>query len=448
MTDRPRRSARCARRATAALGQGRAPRESHRCRSRRSASCSRASSATRRPSSRRSRTRSSPARTSSSSASAARRRRGSPARLIELLDERGPGDRGLRDQRRPVRSRSAPRAATASPNDGDDVDDRVAHAATGATARSSRRRTSPIADLIGEVDPIKVAEGRYLSDELTIHYGLVPRTQPRHLRDQRASRPRRAHPGRPAQRHGRARRADPRLQGAAAARPVRRRLARTRRTTPTAGASSRRSRTASARRSARTTRRTIEHEIGIMEQERHDVRRRGHRRRSCPAYMKEIVAEITQLARRARRDLAALGRSVRVSIANYENLVSSALKRAHAHRRDAASSPRISDLPAVVASTAGKIELESVGDVAEERVIERLVQRAVLNVFNRTFSLGEFDSLLAAFERGATMHVSSTLAQRRIREAGAADPGHEGRGREARRCGKPGRSRRCGRVRP
>ncbi|MCZ7629112.1 MAG: hypothetical protein M5U19_08630 [Microthrixaceae bacterium] len=31
-----------------------------------------------------------------------------------------------------------------------------------------------IADLIGEVDPIKVAEGRYLSDELTLHYGLVP----------------------------------------------------------------------------------------------------------------------------------------------------------------------------------------------------------------------------------------------------------------------------------
>src|SRR3982075_2397164 len=33
-----------------------------------------------------------------------------------------------------------------------------------------------IADLIGEVDPIKIAEGRYLADELTIHYGLVPRT--------------------------------------------------------------------------------------------------------------------------------------------------------------------------------------------------------------------------------------------------------------------------------
>ena len=33
-----------------------------------------------------------------------------------------------------------------------------------------------IADLVGEVDPVKVAEGRYLSDELTIHYGLLPRT--------------------------------------------------------------------------------------------------------------------------------------------------------------------------------------------------------------------------------------------------------------------------------
>src|SRR5947208_15736141 len=33
-----------------------------------------------------------------------------------------------------------------------------------------------ISDLIGEVDPVRVAEGRYLSDELTIHYGLIPRT--------------------------------------------------------------------------------------------------------------------------------------------------------------------------------------------------------------------------------------------------------------------------------
>ena len=53
---------------------------------------------------------------------------------------------------------------------------RVDRRATAATARSWPRPDITIADLIGEVDPIKVAEGRYLSDELTIHYGLLPRT--------------------------------------------------------------------------------------------------------------------------------------------------------------------------------------------------------------------------------------------------------------------------------
>src|SRR5438552_12384553 len=44
--------------------------------------------------------------------------------------------------------------------------------------RYSEKLATPdisIADLVGEVDPIKVAEGRYLSAELTIHYGLLPR---------------------------------------------------------------------------------------------------------------------------------------------------------------------------------------------------------------------------------------------------------------------------------
>ena len=46
------------------------------------------------------------------------------------------------------------------------------------TQRYGEKLATPdtsIADLIGEVDPIKVAEGRYLSDELALHYGLVPR---------------------------------------------------------------------------------------------------------------------------------------------------------------------------------------------------------------------------------------------------------------------------------
>ena len=69
-----------------------------------------------------------------------------------------------------------------------------------------------IADLIGEVDPIKVAEGPLSLRRA--HDPLRPGAahQPRHLRDQRVARPRRAHPGRSAQRARRARRADSRLQ--------------------------------------------------------------------------------------------------------------------------------------------------------------------------------------------------------------------------------------------
>ncbi len=57
-----------------------------------------------------------------------------------------------------------------------------------------------IADMIGDVDPIKAARsGRELGDELTMHYGLLPRANRGHLRDQRAAGPREQGPGRPVQ---------------------------------------------------------------------------------------------------------------------------------------------------------------------------------------------------------------------------------------------------------
>jgi len=59
-----------------------------------------------------------------------------------------------------------------------------------------------IADIIGDVDPIKAAKGGHLlSDELTIHYGLLPRAKPRHLCHQRTARSRRQDSGRPLQHH-------------------------------------------------------------------------------------------------------------------------------------------------------------------------------------------------------------------------------------------------------
>ena len=72
----------------------------------------------------------------------------------------------------------------------------------------------------------------------------------------------------------------------------------------------------------------------------------------------ELIAELTQLARRSTEVSQRSGVSVRVSIANIETLSANAVKRA-VRLGESRAAPRISDLPALVASTAGKVELET-----------------------------------------------------------------------------------------
>jgi magnesium chelatase subunit I len=124
--------------------------------------------------------------------------------------------------------------------------------------------------------------------------------------------------------------------------------------------------------------------------------------------MKEIVAELTHLARRSSDISQRSGVSVRVSICNYENLLSNALKRA-IRLREQQVAPRVSDLQALVASTAGKIEMEAVGDQDENKVVEKLIQRATLNVFNRHFQPAAFDELTRSFENGLKIEVSDDM---------------------------------------
>ena len=92
-----------------------------------------------------------------------------PARRVDADRRR------QRDQRRPVRTRCRTHARDLVAEHGDDTPIEWVHRDRRFGEKLATPDTS-IADLIGEVDPIKVAEGRYLSDELTIHYGLVPRT--------------------------------------------------------------------------------------------------------------------------------------------------------------------------------------------------------------------------------------------------------------------------------
>jgi magnesium chelatase subunit I len=263
-----------------------------------------------------------------------------------------------------------------------------------------------VADLIGEVDPIKVAEGRYLSDELTIHFGLLPRTHRGiFVINELPDLAERIQVGllnvmeeRDVQIRGYKVRLPLDLFVVASANPEDY-TNRGRIITPLKDRFGSQIRTHYPK--------TVEHEMDIMEQERgifHD----DEYETIVPDYMREIVAEVTHLARKSPDISQRSGVSVRVSVANYENMLSSALRRA-IRLREKQVAPRVSDLMALVQSTGGKIELETVGDRDEEKVIDKLLQKAVLNVFNRHFALHEFDELLANFDNGLKIEVGDGL---------------------------------------
>ncbi len=268
-----------------------------------------------------------------------------------------------------------------------------------AEDRYSEKLSTPdisIADLIGEVDPVKVAEGRYLSDELTIHYGLLPRTHRGIFSlNELPDLAERIQVGllnvmeeRDVQVRGYRVRLDLDLFVIASANPEDY-TSRGRIITPLKDRFGAQIRTHYPEESS-TEMAIVDAEAAAFGDASVPV--------EMPGFMKEITAELSQLARRSSEVSQRSGVSVRVTIANHETLAAAALKRA-VRLGEPSAAPRISDLPAVVASTAGKIELETLGDeTREDRVVEKLVARSVVNVFNRHFALSELAPLLERFE--------------------------------------------------
>jgi len=128
---------------------------------------------------------------------------------------------------------------------------------------------------------------------------------------------------------------------------------------------------------------------------------------SVPDFMTEIVAEISQLARRSPHVNQRSGVSARLSIANYETLVANAARRALASgEREVV--PRVSDLAALAASTSGKIEIETLEDGREGQVLERIVKAATLEVFRARVRPERLGSIVASFESGEIVHTART----------------------------------------
>jgi magnesium chelatase subunit I len=252
-----------------------------------------------------------------------------------------------------------------------------------------------IADLIGEVDPIKVAEGRYLSDELTLHYGLVPRTNRGIFAiNELPDLAERIQVGllnvleeRDVQVRGYKIRLPLDLMLFASANPEDY-TNRGRIITPLKDRFGAQIRTHYPL--------DVDTEMAIVAQEATPFEAEGLRV-DVPAYMAEIVATLSQLARTSPHVNQRSGVSVRLTVANTETLLANATRRALI-QGESDVVPRVSDLEALASSTAGKVEIESIEEGRDGQVVEHLVKSAVLTVFKEQFSADQLRAVIDAFE--------------------------------------------------
>ncbi len=277
-------------------------------------------------------------------------------------------------------------------------------------ARYGEKLATPdtsIADLIGEVDPIKVAEGRYLSDELTLHYGLVPRTNRGIFAiNELPDLAERIQVGllnvleeRDVQIRGYKIRLPLDVMLVASANPEDY-TNRGRIITPL------KDRFGSQIRTHYPL--DVATEVAIVRQEARtgDI---ADVRVTTPQFMDEVVAEISHLARSNSNVSQRSGVSVRVSVSNAETLAAAAVRRG-LRSGETVVAPRVSDLDALVASTAGKIEMEGVDEGREGAVFEQIMRAAVLAVYRRRVPGDKAKAVVTAFEAGRTANTGDDVA--------------------------------------
>lgn len=308
----------------------------------------------------------------------------------------------------------------------------------GREARYNEKLATPdvtIADLIGEIDMIKHAEGRYLSSEQTMHFGLIPRTNRgifciNELPD--------LSPKIQVGLFNVLEERDVQIRGF----PVRLNLDlcmvfsanpedytnRGRIVTPL------KDRIGSVVR----THYPLTRELGIAINDQNAWLQRDGGRVSVPAYIKEMVEEMSRLARNSPHVNQQSGVSVRMSIANLENLVSNAERRALLNREGWVV-PRVSDLAHAVPSSRGKIELTmSEDDGHEDKLLGRIAEEAVKVVFTQRLDAREFRAAVDYFESGKSVELGDTLSSREVLSRLEKVPGLRKRAEELARETHPG----------
>jgi magnesium chelatase subunit I len=321
-------------------------------------------------------------------------------RIVDLLDEETPAIAGCEVNDHPFRPICARcRALVADEGDGAPLrwigrDDRYAEKL--ATPDTS------VADLIGDVDPIRVAEGRYLGDELTIHYGLIPRTNRGIVAvNELPDLPERIQVAL----FNILEERDVQIRGYRIRLPLDLLLV----ATANPDDYTHRGRIVSPLKDRFGTQvrthypETLEDEIAIMDQESHPPA--GDVPLRVPMYMKEVLAALTAELRRSPHVNHRSGVSVRYSIGNLETLAAAAVRRA-ARTREPEAVPRVCDLPAVLESSLGRVEFDTIEEGREEEILSRAAKTAELEVFRRRLSGYDFQPILERFSAGFEAETS------------------------------------------
>ena len=321
--------------------------------------------------------------------------------LVQLLDEHAPVIAGSEVNDHPYHPFSAKARELVAEHGEDTPVEWI-----GRERRYAEKLATPdisVSDLIGDVDPMKVAEGRYLSDELTVHFGLIPRhnrgliaiNELPDLAERIQVALLNVMEERDVQVRGYSLRLPLDLLVVATANPEDY-TNRGRIITPLKDRFGAEIRTHYPQ--------TLEEEVRVMEQEG-ALRGAGGRPVSglppveVPPFMAEILAAFTRALRAAPEVNQRSGVSVRFSIGNYETLGASALRRAVRTGEEQAVA-RPSDLGQVLSACLGKVEFESYEEGREVVILERLLRRSMLEVFRRRAAGVDLDALLAKFAEG------------------------------------------------
>ena len=323
--------------------------------------------------------------------------------IVELLDEQTPAIAGCEVNDHPYHPICAACRALVA-EDGDAAPIRW----IGREDRYAEKLATPdtrVADLIGDVDPIRVAEGRYLADELTIHYGMIPRTNRGIVAiNELPDLPERIQVAL----FNILEERDVQIRGYRIRLPLDLLLV----ATANPDDYTHRGRIVSPLKDRFGTQvrthypESLEDEIEIMEQESRvwesDVPVR------VPVYLEEILAAFTAELRRSPHVNHRSGVSVRYSIGNLETLSAAAIRRA-ARTGEPEAVPRVCDLPAVVEAGLGRVEFDTIEEGREEEILSRALKTAELQVFRRRLSGFDFQPILSRFAQGFEAETSDLL---------------------------------------